>query len=74
MSNYDDFNVQLDHDIVIDEDRAQDQNKKLNQPSYEPPQNNEELNVGAGDYNLSNAAHPGACVATVGFKAAAFVM
>lgn len=32
------------------------------------------MNVGSGDYNLKNAAHPIACVATIGFKGLAIFL
>jgi hypothetical protein len=42
--------------------------------SVSSSKNDDQFNVGASDYNLSNAAHPIACVATVLFKALAIFL
>lgn len=75
MSNYDDdFNVQIDHEI--DEQRAQKTRASTtgSDSAYQPPKEDDDLNIHASNFDLKNAGHPSACIATFAFKAAAFFM
>ena len=83
MADFNDFNIELDHNGVGDAERAQKspvvtgaKNVSTDAiPSYNSSGKNEEqFNVGSSDYNLSNAAHPIACLATIGFKAIAIFL
>lgn len=84
MTDFGDFNIELDYNTIQvgDAEKAQNQPQssisKQSQPqianSYGSSNNNDQLNVNSSDYNLSNAAHPIACIATVSFKALAIFL
>ena len=86
MADFGDFNIQLDNPPLGDSERAEKE-KKISFESSGPKsfssdnnttnysnKNEEQMNLGTSDYNLSNAAHPIACVATVAFKGLALFL
>lgn len=84
----DDFNVKLE-DGLKDSDRAKNQKAPTantgpqsyssqnyqggTNPSSISDNNNDSLSLNTGNYNLSQAGHPFACVATFIFKVAAII-
>ena len=87
MADFGDFNIQLDNPPLGDSERAEKEKKisfqnsepksfssDNNKTNYNSNKNEDQMNLGTSDYNLSNAAHPFACIATVAFKGLALFL